>query len=151
MNNPYKKMTLQECRVALKECLAKRRVAKVNGDKSFYKKLTDEQAMIYQRIQVVCDKFEPSPEYLAKKEIKQEDRREHISKFGFAITSHALHRYRLRFEPNMTMDDLYKTMLETDLPQYLKIKTTGECGVKENVVAVIKNRLILTFKDVTMI
>ena len=80
--------------------------------------------------------------------IKDQDRREHISKFGFAITSHALHRYRLRFESSITMDKLYSKIAKTDLPEYLKIKSTGECNVHDNAVAVIKNRLILTFKDV---
>lgn len=146
--NPFKNMSLTEARGALKGVLAKRKGAKLNGDRGLLKKCNDDMGMIQQRIKYLCETYQPTEEQVVKREIKQEDRREHISKFGFAITSHALHRYRLRFEPEVTMDQLYQKMLQTDLPQYLKIKHTGECGITGSMVAVIKNKLILTFKDV---
>lgn len=147
-NNPFKYMNLTEARGALKEVLAKKRLAKINGDRGLKKKCLDDQGMIVQRIKILSDRYEPSPEQVAKREIKQEDRREHISKFGFAITSHALHRYRLRFDPTMTMDRLYQKLAETDVPFYAKVKRTGQCPIQGSMVAVVKDKLILTFKDV---
>ncbi len=146
--NPFKNMNALEARAALKEVLAKRRTAKMNNDRGMIKKCNDEQGMLHQRLRFLAENHTPTEAQVMKREMKEEDRRERISKFGFAITSHALHRYRLRFDPTMTMEQLYKKMQSTDLPQYLKIKTTGECGVQGNMVAVVKNKLILTFKDV---
>lgn len=88
-----------------------------------------------------------SPETVNLDLIKDKDRKEKISKYGFAITSHALHRYRLRIDEHTTMDMLYKKLANTDIKAYLNIKRSGIFNFQDNLVAVIKDKLILTFKD----
>jgi hypothetical protein len=146
--NPYRNMTLREAKEALSGLLAKRREAKEHRNKSLLQKIASEQAQIKQRIRFLMESHTPDEDQIAKRNRKLEDRRERISKFGFAVSSHALHRYRLRFEPETTLETLYQKLLETDLVAYLKIKPSGQCAIHGSMVAVIKDRLILTFKDV---
>ena len=146
--NPYSNMNLHQAQNALNDLLAKRREAKKNKDKSLLSKIGQEQTYVHQRIRSLMRNYKPSEEQVAKLNRKLEDRKDRISRFGFAISSHALHRYKLRFESDTTMEALYEKMLATDLKEYLKIKSTGQCAIGNNMVAVIKNKLILTFKDV---
>jgi len=146
--NPYRNMTLREAKEALKEIFAKKREAKAHGDHTAISKMTQQQHMVNQRITNLMQNYVPTKEQVDKRNRKLEDRKERMSEFGFAISSHALHRYRLRFEPDTTMDGLYKKLQNTDLINYLKIKSTGECPIRGNMVAVIKQKLILTFKEI---
>lgn len=151
MKNPYHKMTLPELHAARKETIAKCREAKRRNDRSLAIKLKNDIGMIKQII--FNRNQEPrettvSPEREAVKAAREESYRESMSKFGFVITSHALMRFKLRFDQSMTMDRLYDKMVgNPDFQQYLRIFPSGQYSLADNCVAVLKSKKILTFKN----
>lgn len=150
--NPYKNMELPELHKLKKETIAKSREAKKQKNKSHAMKLKNDIGMIKQAIAKGMEKkslveAEVDPERQKIVAIKEENNQANLSKFGFVITSHALKRYKLRFDPNVMMADLYDLMVKTDVVKYIGILGSGQFPVKDNCVAVIKNKKILTFKN----
>jgi hypothetical protein len=151
--NPYRHLSLPDLHKAKKETIAKCREAKKRNDRSLIIKLKNDIGMIKSLIlnHYQSDKHTPfvDPEREAVKAAREQSYRDQMLKFGFAITSHALLRFRSRYNrPDMTMNELYEKM--TGLPDfmpYMRIFPSGEFYLSDDCVAVLKNKKILTFKN----
>jgi len=152
--NPFSKLGLPELHKLKKDTISKCREAKAQKNKSFAIKLKKDVGMIRQCIASAMSKLPPkevAPGYQEILQKKEESNLRAMSDFGFIITSHALKRYRLRFNPDISMDELYKMMASTEIIKYVGIFGSGQFPVTDNCVAVIKHKKILTFKDPTKI
>jgi hypothetical protein len=151
--NPYRHLQLPDLHRELKETIAKCREAKKRHDRSLIIKLKKDIGMIKQFIfnWHQNNKHQPyvDPERDAVKVARERAYQENLVKFGFAITSHALLRFRSRYNrPDMTMAQLYEKMSSIpDFLQYKEIFPNGEFFVSDDCVAVLKHKKILTFKN----
>ena len=157
MKNPYVFMDMPQLLRMKKELVATLRIAKTHQDRPHMASLRNKIGMVRQCMDKVAKERERHPvvevvDPIKEKiqEIKLADRQERISKFGFAISSHALRRYKLRFDPNMHQEQLYELMAKTDIAEYVKMKDRGQIALSDECVAVIKDKLILTFKNPTV-
>ena len=149
MKNPYKHLSLPELHKTCKNTIALCREAKKNDNFSEIKHLRKEIGLIRQYIKIRYNEMPKAPvdpEYTKIQILKREQRFEKTSQLGFAISSHAYKRYKLRFDPNITLDELYEKVAKSDLMTYIRIFRNGQCQVCEDCVAVVTNKLIVTFK-----
>lgn len=145
----YSGMDLSELKAIKKELIAKCRAAQKKNNKSLHIKTRTEVDIVKDLIekQEAKEVMVIDAEKQRKIDAKEENNQIWMSGFGFIITSHALRRYRLRYNKDISLNDLYETMKQTKLVKYIGALNSGKFPISDDCVAVVEDKRIVTFKN----